>query len=52
MMVKALTGLIGTVLVVAFLGYYAISLNSIPLWIIVISVLTMVVAEYVESLRT
>jgi len=51
MITKAVTGLIGTVLVIVFLGYYALSLNAIPLWIIIGSILAMVCVQFVESLR-
>jgi hypothetical protein len=37
--------------VVVFLGYYAVSLNAIPLWIIIVSVLAMVCVEFFESLK-
>ena len=50
-MIKFITGLIGTVLMIVFLGYYAISLNAIPLWIIIGGVLAMVCWQFVESLR-
>lgn len=51
MITKFVTGLIGTAMVVVFLGYYAISLNAIPLWIIIGGVLGMVCWQFVESLR-
>lgn len=51
MKIKIVTGLIGTLMVVVFLGYYAVSLNAIPLWIIIVSVLAMVCIEFFESLK-
>ena len=45
------TGLIGITLVVVFLGNYAVKLASIPLWIIIVAVLTMAIADFVQSLR-
>ncbi len=44
-------GIIGVGAVVVFLGFYAIKLNSIPLWIIMGGILIMVVVEFVETLR-
>ncbi len=46
-----IAGVIGVGMVVAFLGFYAIKLNSIPLWIIMGGVLIMVVVEFIETLR-
>ncbi len=51
-MTKLVTGLIGTAMIVVFLGYYAVSLNAIPLWIIIGSILAMVCVQFVESLRS
>lgn len=51
-MTKLVTGLIGTAMIVLFLGYYAVSLNAIPLWIIIGSVLAMVCVQFIESLRS
>ncbi len=51
-MTKLVTGLIGTAMMVVFLGYYAVSLNAIPLWIIIGSILAMVCVQFVESLRS
>jgi hypothetical protein len=50
-MTKFVTGLIGTVMLIVFLGYYAVSLNAIPLWIIIGVVLAMVCWQFVESLK-
>jgi len=38
-MISLITGIIGIALVCTFLGYYAITLKSLPLWIVIISVL-------------
>jgi hypothetical protein len=48
-MSNAVTGLIGVVLIVTFLGYYAIDLGSIPLAIIIVAVLAMVIVDFVQS---
>ncbi len=46
-----IAGLIGVTGVVVFLGYYAISLNSAPLWIIIGAILFMVCTDYYQSVR-
>ncbi|MFQ5760089.1 MAG: hypothetical protein ACE5HM_03850 [Acidiferrobacterales bacterium] len=51
-MVRLITGLIGVVMVVVFLGYYAYMIGSIPLWLIIVAILAMAIADYVQSLRT
>ncbi len=50
-MTKFITGLIGVTTVIVFLGYYAISLNSAPLWIIIGAILFMVRADFYHSVR-
>lgn len=49
-MVTLITGLIGALLVVAFLGYYAVMIGSIPLWIIVVVILVMAIVDFVQSI--
>ncbi len=44
-------GLAPVLLVVLFLGYYAVSLNAIPLWIFIVAILAMVVTDFVQSVR-
>lgn len=51
-MVRAITGLIGVVLLVVFLGYYAYRIGSIPLWMIIVGILAMAIADYVQSVIT
>ncbi len=46
-----IAGVISVGMIVIFLGFYAIKLNSIPLWIIMGGILIMVVVEFVETLR-
>ncbi len=46
-----ITGLVGVTSVVVFLGYYAISLNSAPLWFIIVAILFMVCTDYYQSVR-
>lgn len=50
-MANAVTGLIGVILFVLFLGYYAYDLRSLPLGIIIAVVLIMVIVDYLQSLR-
>ncbi len=50
-MVNFITGLIGVTGVTVFLGYYAISLNSAPLWVIIGAILFMVCRDYYQSVR-
>ena len=51
-MTNLITGLIAALLVVVFLGYYAVMIGSIPLWIIIIVIVAVVVIELVQALRT
>ncbi len=46
-----IAGLIGVTGVVVFLGYYARSLNSAPLSIIIVAILFMVCTDVFQSLR-
>jgi F0F1-type ATP synthase assembly protein I len=50
-MVTLITGVIAAVMVVVFLGYYALMIGSIPLWLIIIGVLGIVIADFVQTLR-
>ena len=50
-MANLITGLVGIVLAVVFLGTYAITLNELPLWLIIVGVLLLAVADFVLSLR-
>ncbi len=46
-----IAGLIGVTMAIVFLGYYAISLKSVPLSIIIVAILFMVCTEVFQSLR-
>ena len=46
-----IAGLIGVTMAIVFLSYYAISLNSAPLWIIIGAILFMVCTDYYQSVR-
>ncbi len=44
-------GIFALALLVIFLGKYAVSIGSVPLWIIIVGVLVLPVADVVLSLR-
>lgn len=50
-MINLITGVLGLVLICVFLGYYAISINSTPLWVIIGAVLVMVAVDVIQSIR-
>ena len=50
-MFTLISGVTAAVMVVVFLGYYALRIESIPLWIIIIGVLGMVIADFVRTFR-
>ncbi|MFQ5840562.1 MAG: hypothetical protein ACE5HK_07555 [Candidatus Methylomirabilales bacterium] len=50
-MSNLISGVIAVLVVVTFLGYYAVRLESIPLWIIIVGVLAMILLDFVQSLR-
>ena len=50
-MLNKLATVIGLVLIVFYLGGYAVLLNAPPLWVILIVVLVMIVVESVEAFR-
>lgn len=45
------TGAIGLTLFAVFMLYYAIRLNTAPLWIIIAACLTMAVADLIQNVR-
>lgn len=51
-MLNKITGAIAFIMIAMFLGEYATTINSVPLWIIIVSVLAMVAADYILSLRS
>lgn len=51
-MTNLICGLLPVVLILAFLGNYAVKINSIPLWIIIVSVLALLVADFVRTVRS
>ncbi len=50
-MVNFITGLIGATMAIIYLGYYAISLSSPPLWVIIVAILSMVCTDVYQSVR-
>ena len=45
------SGLVGVILVLVFLGFYAVGIHSLPFTIIVVVVGAMIVADLVQSVR-
>lgn len=50
--VNWICGMFSIAMLVVFLGKYAISINSIPLWIIIVGVLVLPFVDFVKSMRT
>ena len=50
-LINLITGLIGIALAIVFLGNYAVTLASSPLWVIIVGVLAMAVTDFVQSVR-
>ncbi len=50
-MINLVTGVLAMVMIVVFLGYYAISIKSVPLGIIIVAILVMVAVDFIKSLR-
>jgi F0F1-type ATP synthase assembly protein I len=50
-MTKVISGLIGATMAIIYLGYYAISLNTPPLWVIIVAILSMVCTDVYQSLK-
>ena len=51
-MSNIIPGFIAALLLAIFLGFYAVRLNSLALWVIICSVLAMVIVDYVQSVRS
>lgn len=49
-MENIIAGLIAASLVVLFLGFYAIKIASVPLWIIIGGVIVMILFDFKDSL--
>lgn len=50
-MISVITSTIAGILVVVYLGYYAVRLNQIPLWIVIGAVLVMVITDFVLTAK-
>jgi MFS superfamily sulfate permease-like transporter len=48
---NVIAGLIAVVLISAFLLFYAVTLKTLPLWIIIVGVLALVVLDFVQSVK-
>lgn len=46
-----ISGILGLLLVAVFLGKYAVSIDSIPLWVIILGVLVFPAYDLVKTLR-
>ncbi len=50
-MSNIITGSIAVLMSVVFFGYYAVKLESVAVWIIIVGCLAMLVRDFVESIR-
>lgn len=50
-MVNFLAGVFALLLLILFLGKYAVSINSIPLWIIILGSVALAISDFVTSMR-
>ncbi len=50
-MVNMITGAIAVLAIVVFLGEYAVTINTLPLWVIICGVCAMMVYDYVKSIK-
>ena len=50
-MANIITGAIAAAMALVFFLFYAIRINSIPLWIIIIGGVVMMVYDYVQSIK-
>jgi hypothetical protein len=50
-MSNIITGAIAAAMALVFFLYYAIRINSIPLWIIIVGAVIMLVYDFVQSIR-
>lgn len=46
-----ITGVIGMVMLVVFLGNYMIKIGSLPLGVVIVAVLALAICDYVLSIR-
>ena len=50
-MANIITGAIAAAMALVFFLYYAIRINSIPLWIIIVAAAAMLVFDFYQSIR-
>jgi len=50
-MVNVVTGLLAMLLMLVFLGNYAVKINALPLWIIIVVVAALPLYDFVQTLR-
>lgn len=50
-MISLATSAIAAILIVVYLGYYAVRLNQIPLWLVIVAVLAMAITDFVLTAR-
>lgn len=50
-MISRVTSAIAGILLVVYLGYYAVMLNQLPLWIVIIGVLVMALTDFALTAR-
>lgn len=48
---EAIPGIIGTLLATLFLGFMAVDIGSIPLFLIVVIVLVMMIVDFVQTVQ-
>ncbi len=51
-MSNLIPGFVAALLLILFLGFYAVRLNSLALWVIIGSVLSLMILDYVLSVRS
>ncbi len=51
-MSNLIPGFVAALLLIMFLGFYAVRQKSLALWVIICSVLDMVIVDYVQSVRS
>lgn len=50
-MANIISGVIAVAMAVVFYLYYAVRINSVPLWIIIVAGVVMLVYDFVESVK-
>jgi len=50
-MVNMVSGIVSIAGLVVFLGYYALRINSLPLWLIIIAVVVMAAYDFYRGVR-